>query len=129
MASTPAIPTPPACIHGRGLAKRSWGGAVESVSVPVAIGVGSDGHREVIGVAEGMKEDAASRHSFVSSLPERGLTGVRLVAGDRCAGLVGTVGELPPQARHQRCMVHFCVCLLVSGPVWRVIVFQMSGRF
>jgi hypothetical protein len=22
-----------------------------------------------------------------------------------------------------------CVCLLVSGPVWRVIVFQMSGRF
>jgi transposase-like protein len=34
--------------------KRSWGGAVENVSVPVAIGIGSDGHREVIGVAEGL---------------------------------------------------------------------------
>jgi putative transposase len=34
--------------------RRSWGGAVESVGVSVAIGVGSDGRREVIGVAEGL---------------------------------------------------------------------------
>ncbi|MDN6783676.1 IS256 family transposase [Bifidobacterium mongoliense] len=87
--------------------KRSWGGAIENVSVLVAIGVGWDGHREVIGVAEGMKEDTASWHSFVSSLLERGLTGVRMVTGDRCVGLVNTVGELLPQARYQRCMVHF----------------------
>ena len=33
---------------------RSWGGAVENVSMLVAIGVGLDGHREVIGVAEGL---------------------------------------------------------------------------
>ncbi len=87
--------------------KRSWGGAVENVSVLVAIGVGSDGHREVIGVAEGMKEDTQSWRSFVSSLISRGLIGVRLVTGDRCAGLVSTVGELPPEARCQRRMVHF----------------------
>ena len=87
--------------------KRSWGGAVENVSVLVAIGIGMDGHREVIGVAEGMKEDSTSWHSFVSSLLERGLTGVRLMVGDRCAGLVSMVGELLPQARYQRCMVHF----------------------
>lgn len=87
--------------------KRSWGGAIENVSVLVAIGVGSDGHREVIGVAEGMKEDAASWSSFVSSLISRGLAGVRMVTGDRCAGLVSTVGGLLPGARYQRCMVHF----------------------
>lgn len=34
--------------------KRSWGGAVENVSVLVAIGVWLDGRREVIGVAEGL---------------------------------------------------------------------------
>ena len=34
--------------------KRSWGGHVENVSVLVAIGVNAEGHREVIGVAEGM---------------------------------------------------------------------------
>jgi transposase-like protein len=53
--------------------KRSRGGAIENVSVPVAIGVRLDGHREVIGVAEGMKEGAASWNPFVSSLPGRGL--------------------------------------------------------
>ncbi|KFJ00884.1 transposase [Bifidobacterium subtile] len=87
--------------------KRSWGGAVENVSILVAIGIGSDGHREVIGVAEGMKEDSTSWNSFVSSLISRELTGVRLVTGDRCAGLVNTVSGLLPQARYQRCMVHF----------------------
>ena len=40
--------------------KRSWGGHVENVSVLVAIGVDSEGHREVIGVTEGMKEDGDS---------------------------------------------------------------------
>jgi transposase-like protein len=87
--------------------KRSWGGAVENVSILVAIGIGSDGHREAVGVAEGMKEDSASWNSFVSSLISRGPAGVRLVTGDRCAGLVNTVSGLLPQARYQRCMVHF----------------------
>jgi len=44
--------------------KRSWGGAIENVSVLVAIGVNGKGHREVIGVAEGMKEDSASWEQF-----------------------------------------------------------------
>jgi transposase-like protein len=40
--------------------KRSWDGGIENVSALVAIGIGDDGRREVIGVVEGMKEDAAS---------------------------------------------------------------------
>ena len=72
--------------------KRSWGGHVENVSVLIAIGVNAEGHREVIGVAEGMKEDRDSWEQFVRSMIERGLKGVRLVVGDRCAGLVATVG-------------------------------------
>lgn len=87
--------------------KRCWGGSVENVSVLVAIGVGLDGHREVLSVAEGMKEDAESWRSFVKGMLARGLKGVRLVTGDRCAGLVSAVGELLPGAHYQRCMVHF----------------------
>jgi len=37
--------------------KRSWAGEVRNVSVLVAIGIGSDGHRQILGVAEGEKED------------------------------------------------------------------------
>ncbi len=87
--------------------KRTWGGSVETVSVLVAIGVDDTGHREVIGVAEGMKEDRASWEGFLRSLIERGLKGVRLVVGDRCAGLVSTVNAMLPDAGYQRCMVHF----------------------
>lgn len=87
--------------------KRTWGGSVENVSVLVAIGVDDTGHREVVGVAEGMKEDRASWEQFVRSLIERGLRGVRLVVGDRCAGLVATVNSMLPDARYQRCTVHF----------------------
>lgn len=40
--------------------KRSWGGEFENVAILVAIGVNQDGYREVIGAAEGMKEDKDS---------------------------------------------------------------------
>lgn len=96
--------------------KRSWSGSVENVSILVAIGVSKDGHREVIGVAEGMREDSASWEQFFRGMIERGLKGVRLVVGDRCAGLVATVDSMLPKARYQRCMVHFLRNVLSKVP-------------
>ena len=87
--------------------KRCWGGSMENVSILVAVGVGMDGRREVLSVAEGMKEDSESWREFIKGMLARGLKGVRLVTGDRCAGLVAAVNELLPGARYQRCMVHF----------------------
>ena len=87
--------------------KRCWGGSVENVSILVAVGVGMDGRREVLSVAEGMKEDSESWREFIKGMLARGLKGVRLVTGDRCAGLVAAVNELLPGARYQRCMGHF----------------------
>lgn len=40
--------------------KRCWGGEVENVSILVAIAVDSEGYREIIGAAEGAKEDKNS---------------------------------------------------------------------
>lgn len=40
--------------------RRNWGGEYENVSVLVAIAVNEDGYREVLGAAEGIKEDKAS---------------------------------------------------------------------
>lgn len=87
--------------------KRSWGGSVENVSVLVAVGVDSEGRREVIGVAEGMKEDSAGRERFFGGMIERGLRGVGLVVDDRRAGLVSTVRSMLPRAGYRRCMVRF----------------------
>ncbi len=40
--------------------KRSWGGEIQNVAVLVAIGVNNEGYREILGAAEGMKEDHES---------------------------------------------------------------------
>jgi transposase-like protein len=87
--------------------KRSWGGEVKNVSILVAIGVNQDGHRDVLGVAEGTKEDKASWQGFLRYLKERGLKGVRLIVSDRCLGLVESLAEFYPAAAYQRCVVHF----------------------
>ena len=47
---------------------------------------------------------------------ERGLKGVRLVVGDRCAGLVSTVNSTLPKAGYQRRMVHFIRNVLSKVP-------------
>lgn len=87
--------------------KRSWGGEIQNVSVLVAIGVNEDGCREIIGAAEGMKEDKESWCSFFVWLKERGLSGVRLIIGDKNLGMLETIPEVFPDAHYQRCTVHF----------------------
>ena len=87
--------------------KRSWGGEIRNVSILVAIGVSNDGCREIIGAAEGMKEDRESWRTFFVGLKERGLTGVRLIIGDKNLGMPETIPEVFPDARYQRCTVHF----------------------
>ena len=44
--------------------KRCWGEEYENISILVAIGVSSDGYREIIGAAEGLKEDLESWKNF-----------------------------------------------------------------
>ena len=87
--------------------KRNWGGEYENVTVLVAIAVNEDGYREVLGAAEGRKEDKARWVSFFQWLRGRGLSGVRLIVGDKCLGMLEAVGEVFPEAKYQRCVVHF----------------------
>jgi putative transposase len=87
--------------------KRSWGGEVKNVSVLVAIGVGQNGYREILGVSEGAKEDKASWTNFLRELKQRGLKGVQLFVSDKCLGLVENLAEFYPEAKWQRCVVHF----------------------
>jgi len=87
--------------------KRSWAGEARNVSVLVAVGVSTSGHREILGVAEGAKEDKAGWSGFLRYLKDRGLKGVQLIISDACIGLAESVGDFYPEARWQRCTVHF----------------------
>jgi len=87
--------------------KRTWGGEVRNVAVLVAVGVGEDGYRDILGVAEGCKEDKAGWSSFLAYLKRRGLQCPELFISDKCLGLIESLAEYYPDAQWQRCMVHF----------------------
>ena len=54
-----------------------------------------------------MKEDRASWVNFFQWLKGRGLDGVKLIVGDKCLRMLEAVGEVFPDAKYQRCTVHF----------------------
>ena len=87
--------------------KRTWAGEVRNVSLLVAISVNADGYRQILGIVEGAKEDKAGWSGFLAHLKGRGLRGVELIVSDACMGLVESAAEYFPEARWQRCMVHF----------------------
>ena len=87
--------------------KRSWGGEVKNVAVLVAVGVGEDGYRDILGVAEGCKEDKAGWSSFLGYLKKRGLACPNLFISDKCMGLIESLADYYPDAKWQRCTVHW----------------------
>lgn len=87
--------------------KRCWGEEFENVSILIAIGVTDDGYREILGAAEGLKEDLESWKEFFVWLKSRGLSGVKLVIGDKALEMVEAIGQVFPEAKYQRCIAHF----------------------
>lgn len=87
--------------------KRCWGENFENISILVAVGVSSDGRREILGAMEGLKEDLESWKNFFVWLKSRGLSGVRLIIGDKALGMVEAIAQVFPNAKYQRCIVHF----------------------
>jgi putative transposase len=100
--------------------KRCWAGEVKNVSVLVAIAVDSSGFRQVLGVREGAKEDHASWATFLRHLKGRGLKDVKLFISDKCLGLVESLAEFYPEAKWQRCVVHFYRNVFTAVPKGKV---------
>ncbi|MBB4264116.1 transposase-like protein [Bradyrhizobium sp. CIR3A] len=80
-------------------------GRIVSVAVIVAVGVNSDGRREVLGMDIGPSE-AETFWGFLRKLARRGLRGVKLVVSDAHEGIKATVAKVL-NASWQRCRVHF----------------------
>ena len=96
--------------------KRSWGGTVENVSILVAVGVNKEGYREVLGAAEGSREDAESWKHFCRYPKERGLRSAKLIISDKSLGILEALGDFFPEAHWQRCAVHFYRNVLSAVP-------------
>ena len=81
-------------------------GRIVSMAVIVAVGVNSDGRREVLGMDIGPSEAETFWTAFLRKLARRGLRGVKLVVSDAHEGLKAAVAKVLT-ATWQRCRVHF----------------------
>jgi transposase-like protein len=81
-------------------------GRIVSVAVIVAVGVNTDGRREVLGLDIGPSEAEPFWTAFLRKLARRGLRGVKLVISDAHEGLKAAIAKIL-SAPWQRCRVHF----------------------
>jgi transposase-like protein len=86
--------------------KQRDAGRIVSAAVIVAVGVNSDGRREVLGMDIGPSEAETFWTEFLRKLRRRGLRGVKLVISDAHEGIKAAVAKVA-NASWQRCRVHF----------------------
>jgi putative transposase len=86
--------------------KTRQSGRIVSVAVIIAVGVNTDGTRELLGLAVGPSEAEPFWTEFLRSLSRRGLRGVKLVISDSHVGLKAAIAKVF-KATWQRCRVHF----------------------
>jgi len=102
-------------------------GRIVSVAVTVAVGVNTDGRREVLGMAIGASEAETFWTDFLRSLARRGLRGVKLVISDAHNGLKAAITRAL-NATWQRCRVHFMRNALAhAGKTQRRVVSAWIG--
>ena len=81
-------------------------GSVQSCAVFTAIGVNTDGKREILGVSVSLSEAEVHWREFLRSLLDRGLHGVRLISSDAHSGLGAARQSLFNGIAWQRCQFH-----------------------
>ena len=100
---------------------------IVAVAVIVAVGVNSDGRREVLGMTVSHSEAEPFWAEFLRSLTRRGLRGVKLVISDAHEGLKLAITKVL-SATWQRCRVHFMRnALAYAGKTQRRIVSAWVG--
>ena len=104
-------------------------GRIVSAAVIVAVGVNSDGRREVLGMDIGPSEAETFWTEFLRKLARRGLRGVKLVISDAHEGIKAAIGKVL-HASWQRCRVHFMRNLLAHAGRQgrRVVAACRAGR-
>ena len=102
-------------------------GRIVSVAVIIAVGVNSDGRREVLGMDIGPSEAETFWTQFLRKLARRGLRGVKLVISDAHEGIKVAIAKVLHTC-WQRCRVHFMRNVLAhAGRQGRRVVAAFIG--
>ena len=91
-------------------------GVVRDAAVLMAIGIGADERRRVLGVSCALSEAELHWRKFLDSLTDRGLRGVRFVVSDDHAGLKAARKAVLGGAVWQRCQFHLAQNAIHHAP-------------
>src|SRR5699024_9991506 len=86
--------------------KMRHGGTVVDCAVLLAMGVDTEGRRELLGVSVALSEAEVHWRTFLGDLATRGLHGVELFVSDSHEGLKAARAAVFPSVPWQRCQFH-----------------------
>lgn len=84
--------------------------------VLVVIGARANGRKELVAVVGGYRESAESWKSLLRDLQRHGMPSPKLCIGDGALGFWSALGDIYPEAAHQRCWVHKTANILDKMP-------------
>jgi putative transposase len=90
--------------------------AEERLCTLVIIGVRSNGAKELVAVADGLRESTESWAELLRDLRRRGMQAPVLAVGDGALGLWAALRDVFPATRAQRCWVHKTANVLAALP-------------
>jgi len=82
------------------------GGILVDCATLIAMGIGPDGKRTILGVSVALSEAEAHWRTFLTSLVERGLHAVKFIVSDAHPGLAAARRAVFPSVPWQRCQFH-----------------------
>ena len=88
----------------------------ERLCLLVLIGVRADGTKELITLADGLRESTGSWADLLRDARRRGMRAPVLAVGDGALGFWGALGEVFPDTRAQRCWFHKIANVLNALP-------------
>ncbi len=89
---------------------------IVSKAFMVAMGITTEGQREVIGFEVYEDESEATWKQFLGQLKKRGLTGTKMITSDAHSGLIAALKKVYPDVAWQRCQYHFLKNILDAAP-------------
>ena len=81
-------------------------GRVLDSAILIALGIGPDGKRQILGLSVALSEAEVHWRSFLQSLQTRGLRGLQLLVSDDHSGLAAARRAVFPSVPWQRCQFH-----------------------
>lgn len=89
---------------------------IASKALLVAMGLNSEGHKEIIGFSLADAETKESWTEFLRSLKARGLSGMKMFTSDTHEGIVCALQDVFPDVAWQRCQAHFVRNIIDATP-------------